>query len=87
MTLDNLKLQIETTLKTTEKSFKLGEQRILAVLFLLLLAPAGSRPESILQIRYRDIEIALHQPKEGPAQLRIFMKLESTKTYLGEKGV
>lgn len=31
MTLDDLKLQIETMLGTTEKDFKLGEQRILAV--------------------------------------------------------
>ncbi|KZL74300.1 C2H2 finger domain protein [Colletotrichum tofieldiae] len=43
MTIDDLKQQIETTLSTIKKSFKLGELRILAVLFLLLLAPAGSR--------------------------------------------
>ncbi|KAI0435566.1 C2H2 finger domain protein [Xylaria telfairii] len=43
MTLNDLKLQIETTLRTSEKVFKLGELRILAVLFLLLLALAGSR--------------------------------------------
>lgn len=51
MTLDDLKLHIETTLRTTSKDFKLGELRILAVLFLLLLAPQGSRPQSILNVR------------------------------------
>lgn len=35
----------------TEKDFELGELRVLAVLFLLLLAPQGSRPASILQMR------------------------------------
>lgn len=51
MTLSDLKLQIETTLFTTSKQFQLGEMRILAVLFLLLLAPQGSRPQSILNIK------------------------------------
>ena len=36
MTLSDLKLQIETTLFTTSKHFRLGEMCILAVLFLLL---------------------------------------------------
>lgn len=39
MTLDDLKLQIETTLCIIEKGFRLGELCVLAVLFLLLLAP------------------------------------------------
>jgi len=50
MTIDNLEQQIETTLSMTKKSFKIGELRILAVLFLLLLAPAGARPTSTLQL-------------------------------------
>lgn len=33
MSLEDLKLQIDTTLSTTEKDFRLGEQRVLAVLF------------------------------------------------------
>lgn len=57
MSLGDLKLQIETTLCTTHKDFKLGELRILAVLFLLLLAPQGSRPQSILNIKYAAIVI------------------------------
>lgn len=39
MTTNSLKLQIETALRTVKKSFRLGELRILNVLFFLLLAP------------------------------------------------
>lgn len=59
MTLQDLKDQIETTLGTTEKSFKLRELRILAVLFLLLLAPQGARPQSILKLRFGDLDLFL----------------------------
>lgn len=87
MTLDDLRLQVETTLSTTEKEFKFGEQRILAVLFLFLLAPAGSRPSGILEIKLEDIHISLHQPRKGPAQLLIGISLETKKAYMGPKGV
>lgn len=66
MTLDQLKEQIETTLQIPEKKFKLGEIRLQNVLFMLLLAPTGSRLHAVLKIRYRDIEIALHQCEGGP---------------------
>ncbi|KAI1839461.1 hypothetical protein JX266_014328 [Neoarthrinium moseri] len=86
MTVDDLKEQIQETLSTTRKSFHLGELRILAVLFLLLLAPAGSRPASILQLRYGDIRIVLaRDPEGGPHVLLIRFTLEFTKTYLGSK--
>lgn len=89
MTLEDIKLQLDTTIRTTEKSFKLGEQRILAVLFLLLLAPAGSRPRSILQVRYGDIEVALRRdpidPVHGPIRLLLRFTLQFTKRYLGPK--
>ncbi|KAI0448256.1 hypothetical protein F5B21DRAFT_523079 [Xylaria acuta] len=89
MTLDNPKPQLDTTLRTMEKTFKLGEQRILAILFLLLLAPAGSRPASILQLRFGDIEVALRRdptdPIKGPRRLLIRFTLKFTKRYLGPK--
>ncbi|KAK1840387.1 C2H2 finger domain-containing protein [Colletotrichum chrysophilum] len=86
MTIDDLKQQIETTLSTTKKSFKLGELRILAVLFLLLLAPAGSRPEATLNLRFKDIRVALaRDPAGGPHKLLLRFTPEFTKTYLGEK--
>ncbi|KAK1837702.1 C2H2 finger domain-containing protein [Colletotrichum chrysophilum] len=86
MTIDDLKLQIETTLSTTKKSFKLGELRILAVLFLLLLAPAGSQPEATLNLQFKDIRVALARDPEGaPHKLLLGFTLEFTKTYLSEK--
>lgn len=51
MTLDDLKHHIETILRTTDTAFKFGEMRIQAVLFLLLLAPQGSRPKISLTLR------------------------------------
>lgn len=90
MTLQDLKDQIEMTIKTTEKKFELGEQRILAVLFLLLLAPQGSRPTSILQLRFGDIKVLLvrdpaNPDPDGPPRLVIRLSLEYTKQYLGPK--
>lgn len=86
MTLEDLKLQIETTLRTTRKSYKLGEQRILAILFLLLLAPGGSRPTSILKLRFGDIRLSLvRDANNGSHRLLIRFTLEYTKRYLGKK--
>ncbi|QLI67036.1 uncharacterized protein G6M90_00g030440 [Metarhizium brunneum] len=86
MTIEDLKKQIETTISTTEKSFKLGELRILAVLFLLLLAPAGARPTSILRMRFGDIRLVLaRDPEGGPHNILIRFTLAFTKTYLGVK--
>lgn len=86
MTIDNLKEQIKTVLSTTKKSFKLGEIRIYLVLFLLLMAPAGSRPTSILRLRYGDIRLVrARDPEGGPHNTLIQFSLEFTKTYLGEK--
>ncbi|KAG8157681.1 hypothetical protein KVR01_012343 [Diaporthe batatas] len=88
MTINDLKTLISTTLSTTEKSFKTGELRILSVLFLLLLAPQGSRPTSVLSLRFRDINILLVRDPgnpEGRPRLVIRLSLEFTKTYLGAK--
>ena len=88
MSLEDLKIQIETTLRTTEKAFKLGEMRILAVLFLLLLAPQGSRPRSILMLKFEDIQVLLIRdptnPK-GPPRLVKELSVAYTKEYLGPK--
>lgn len=86
MTINDLKDQIEEMLSTTKKSFDLGEHRILAVLFFLLLAPAGSRPTSILRLRFGDIRVALaRDPEGGPHNILIRFTLKFTKSYLGTK--
>ncbi|KAK3332197.1 hypothetical protein B0T19DRAFT_397983 [Cercophora scortea] len=74
------------TLGTMEKSFSLGELRILCVLFLLLLAPTGARLASVLKLRYRDIRVVLSRDLDGgPYKVLIGFTLEFTKTYLGIK--
>lgn len=88
MTLEDLKLQIQTTLRTTEKGFKLGEQRILAALFLLLLAPQGSRPQSILELRFGDVNVLLRRDPldpRGAPRLVLELSIAYTKRYLGSK--
>ena len=86
MTVNDLKQQVETTLGTTEKSFSLGELRILCVLFLQLLAPTGARPTSVLKLRYRDIRVVLSRDLDSsPHKVLIRFTLEFTKTYLGTK--
>jgi Protein of unknown function (DUF3435) len=86
MTTETLKDQIETTLSTTKKSFDLGELRIYAALFHLLLAPGGSRPECILMLRFMDIRVTLaRDPEGGPNNVLLKFTPEFTKTYLGAK--
>lgn len=86
MTIDNLKQQVEETLGTTKKSFRLGELRILCVLFLLLLAPTGARPTSVLLLRFGDLRVVLARaPIGGPHKILVKFTLEFTKTYLGTK--
>lgn len=88
MSVEDLKRQILTTLSTTDKSFRLGELRIMACLFLLLLAPAGARPASVLKLQYRHLQILLvRNPDEpdGRPKLVIRFTLAFTKKYLKRK--
>ncbi|KAK7398665.1 hypothetical protein QQX98_011954 [Neonectria punicea] len=86
MTIEDLERQAETTISTTKKRFRIGEHRILALLFLLLIAPSGSRPRALLFLRYGDLELSLSRdPEGGPHRILIRFKLHFTKTFLGEK--
>ncbi|GKT52611.1 uncharacterized protein ColSpa_12792 [Colletotrichum spaethianum] len=86
MTIDQLKQHIEETLSTTRKMFGLGEVRILAVLFVLLVAPAGARRRAITRLRFRDIRVVLaRDPEGGPHKLLIRFTPKFTKEYLGAK--
>lgn len=86
MTIDTLKDQIETTLGTTEKKFPLSELRIYIALFLLLVAPSGSRPTAILKLRFDDILVVRARDSEGgPHKYLLKLTPEFTKTYLGKK--
>lgn len=64
MMAEDLKIQVDTTIRTSEKCFQVGELRISAVFFLLMLAPSG--------VRFGDIEVALtRNPLGGPHVLMI----------------
>lgn len=86
MTIDDLKKQIDTTLSTTEVSFRLGEVRVLCILFVLLLAPTGSCPGAVLRLRFGDVKVSLvRDPDGGPHLIVPRFTLDFTKTYLGPK--
>lgn len=86
MSMRDLELQAETTMDTTRKKFRIGEHRIAALLFLLLIAPSGSRPEALLHLRYRDIKVVLSRDPDGrPHKALIRFSLHFTKTFLGPK--
>ncbi|VTT72992.1 unnamed protein product [Fusarium fujikuroi] len=88
MTIENLEKQAKTTISTTKKRFRIGEHRIYALLFLLLIAPSGSRPQALLLLRYGDLELSLaRDPEGGPHRILIRFKLCFTKTFLGEKEI
>uniref|UniRef100_A0A4E9EQ78 Uncharacterized protein n=1 Tax=Gibberella zeae TaxID=5518 RepID=A0A4E9EQ78_GIBZA len=88
MTIENLEKQAKTTISTTKKIFRIGEHRIYALLFLLLIAPSGSRPQALLLLRYGDLELSLaRDPEGGPHRILIRFKLCFTKTFLGEKEI
>ena len=83
ITIKDLEAHIKETISTVGKSFKLGELRILAVLFLLLIAPAGSRPR---RMRFADISPVLSRdPEGGPLNILLRFTLEFIKKYLGLK--
>lgn len=86
MTVEDLEKQAETTIGTTKKTFRIGEHRIYALLFLLFILPSGSRPQALIFLRYGDLNIYLvRDPEGGPHRTLIGFKLHFTKTFLGEK--
>ncbi|KPM43730.1 hypothetical protein AK830_g2836 [Neonectria ditissima] len=86
MSMNDLEQQGDTTIGTTQKKFRIGEHRIDALLFLLLIAPSGSRPEALLHLRYGDIRVVLaRDPDGGPHKILIRFTLRFTKAFLGPK--
>jgi hypothetical protein len=73
-------------LTTTEMTFLIGWLRIQLLLFCQLAAITGSRPEALLNIRYRDLRLRLvRDPESNTPRLFIDLTLSSTKTFLGKK--
>jgi hypothetical protein len=67
-------------------TFLIGWLRIQLPLFCQLAAITGSRPEALLNIRYRDLRLRLvRDPEPNRPRLFIDLTLSSTKTFLGKK--
>lgn len=73
-------------LSTMEMTFQCGWLRIQLLLFCQLAAVTGSRPGALLNLCYRDLMLTLvHDPEGGRPRLFIYLTLEFTKSFLGEK--
>ena len=75
-------------LTTREMTFPLGWSRIQLILFCQLAGITGSRPEALLQLRYRHLKLTLIRDHNNPRP-RLFIELtaEFTKGFLGMKDV
>ncbi|KAI3317888.1 hypothetical protein HD806DRAFT_355315 [Xylariaceae sp. AK1471] len=72
----------------TRATLELSGLRVLAILFLLLLAPQGSRPSSILELKFSNLEVRPVRDFNNPSGrliLVIRLGLEYTKQHLRKK--
>lgn len=73
-------------LSTREMTFAVGWLRIELLLFCQFAAITGCRPEELLEVRYRDLQLRLvRDPTSKQPRLFIDLKLDSTKSFLGKK--
>ncbi|KAH1913545.1 hypothetical protein KXW47_005429, partial [Aspergillus fumigatus] len=86
MDVEDLAKVVETTISTTEKKFGHGRHRIELGLFLQLAGLTTNRPQAILELRYRHIQVSLlRDPQGGPHRIIIEFTFEFTKEWLGAK--
>lgn len=87
MTIEDLNTIMRGIFETTGKCFKLGIIYLEVALALFLIAPAGSRPGSMLHLRFGNIYLILvRDTKKGrPNKLLIEFTLSFMKRYLGAK--
>jgi hypothetical protein len=86
MDVEDLTKVVETTVSTTKKKFGHGRHRIELALFLQLAGLTTNRPQAILNLRYRHIQVSLlRDPQGGPHRIIIEFTFEFTKEWLGAK--
>lgn len=86
MYVEDLAKTVETTIVTTRKKFGHGRHRIKLCLFLQLAGLTTNRPQAILDLCYRHIQVTLLQdPCSGPHRILIEFTFEFTKEFLGAK--
>ena len=73
-------------LATTEMSFVIGWLRVQLILFCQLAGITGNRPEALVELRYRHLQLTLiRDPTADRPRLFIELTPEFTKSYLGLK--
>ncbi|KAJ5982545.1 hypothetical protein N7451_012645 [Penicillium sp. IBT 35674x] len=86
MDVEGLAKVVETTVSTTKKKFGHDRHRIELGLFLQLAGLTTNRPQAILDLRYRHIQVSLlRDPQGGPHRIVIEFTFEFTKEWLGAK--
>jgi hypothetical protein len=79
---------LQTNLTTTEKRYPHGRCRIQAHLYLHLGGFTANRPQAILELRYRHIQVTLlRDPEGGPHRVLLEFTFEFTKEFLGIKNM
>lgn len=75
-------------LKTTQMTFEIGWLRIQPILFSQLASITGNRPEALVELRLRHLELTLiRDPSEGRPRLFSELLPEFIKGFLGLKDV
>jgi len=78
---------LKTLWGSKEMVFELEVHRIATALLMKLAGGTGNRPKALLQLRFRDISVALLPDPQGSEWPRVVIdwKFENTKGYLGAK--
>ena len=86
MYVEDLAEYARVLLATREMTFQLGWLRIQLILFCQLAGITGNRPEALVQLRYRHLQLTLIRDRNNPRP-RLFIELtaEFTKGFLGMK--
>ncbi|KAF2844244.1 hypothetical protein T440DRAFT_436700 [Plenodomus tracheiphilus IPT5] len=86
MYVEDQTLVLQTNLVTTEKRYTHGRYRIQAQLYLQLGGFTANRPQALLSLCYRHIQVTLlRDPEGGPHRLLLEFTFEFTKEFLGVK--
>ncbi|KAH8710290.1 hypothetical protein GQ44DRAFT_714462 [Phaeosphaeriaceae sp. PMI808] len=86
MYVEDLALVLQTNLVTTEKRYPHGRYRIQAQFYLQLGGFTANRPQALLGLCYRHIQVTLlRDPEGGPHQVLLEFTFEFTKEFLGIK--
>jgi hypothetical protein len=86
MYVEDLSKVLHTNLVTTKKRYPHGRYRMQAWFYLLMAGFTANRPQAILGLCYRHIQVTLlRDPAGGPNQIFLEFTYEFTKEFLGIK--